>query len=929
MANQLDSGPPASARPTGTVTFLFSDIEGSTQHWEERPDEMSAALRRHDELLRTAIAAHGGRVFKTMGDQFCVAFSRASDGVAAAADAQRALAAQDWSAVGGLAVRMALHSGITDEREDDYFGPAVNRVARLLAVAHGGQVVASDATAVLLDGVMPERMALRDLGAHRLKDLVEPEHVWQLSIETLQGEFPPLRSLDARPNNLPIQSTSFVGREQDIADANELLERHRLLTLVGSGGVGKTRLALHVGAELLDRYPDGVWFVDLAPISDPELVSSVTAQALGISQRQSHRVDEAIAQWLKRKKLLIILDNCEHVLEPVAQLAESILAAAPDIRILATSRQPLNIAGETAHQLPSLPLPANVASLTADEALRYGAIVLFVDRAKAANTRFALADDTAPMVADICRRLDGIPLAIELAAARVKVLSIPNLARRLNERFKILTSGSRTALPRQKTLSALIDWSYDLLTPQEQLLFSRLGVFAGGFSLDGATAVCSDYGLDEIHVFDLLSSLTDKSLVVADTGGEHERYRLLESTAAYALEKLSAAGERETLARRHAEYFRDQARAADERYGTNSTTAWVAGVELELDNDRAALEWALTRGNDAVLGGAIAGTLARLWPNAGLSVEGRYWISLALERLNDAEQPQIAARLWSALSLLSYGQRKHDAAQRAVQLYESVGDVRGTARAQYSLAFALLQMGRLDEGKTANEQALATARAGEDPLNLASCLTQYGNIELNRGEVRAARELYTQALAICKTLGNESEIAVVLSNLAELEFADGHPEQALGPVSEALAIYLRGKNAASIALCHTNGAAYRIALGELGGARDSAHEGLRIARQARFERQIAIAIQHLALLAGLGGDAQRCAQLLGYVDAQYTALGMQREGTEQWAYDRLMAALRETLSAGEIARLAANGAAWSEDQAVEEALSTSTPTAQR
>ena len=471
----------------------------------------------------------------------------------------------------------------------------------------------------------PSRTELLDLGSHRLKDLIEPEHVWQLSIETLQTEFPALRSLDARPNNLPIQNTSFVGREQDIADVTELLERHRLLTLVGSGGLGKTRLALHVGAELLDRYPDGVWFVDLAPISDPELVSSVTAQALGMRQQPGQRVDEAIAHWLKPKKLLIIFDNCEHVVEPAAKLVASILATAPQVSMLATSRQALDIAGETVHRLPSLPLPADVAGLTVDQALHYGAILLFVNRATAVDTRFTLTDDTAPTVAEICRRLDGIPLAIELAAARVKVLSIPNLAQRLNERFRILTGGSRDALPRQKTLSALIDWSYDLLTPQEQLLFARLGVFAGGFGLEAATTICGAEDLDEIDILDLLASLTDKSLVVADTSGDTERYRLLESTAAYALEKLSAAGEREALTRRHAEHFRDQALAAEERWGTGSRYAWVAAAELELDNDRAALEWTLTRGNDAVLGGAIAGALIHVWWSTGLSVEGRYW----------------------------------------------------------------------------------------------------------------------------------------------------------------------------------------------------------------------------------------------------------------------------------------------------------------
>ncbi|MBV8374260.1 MAG: LuxR family transcriptional regulator, partial [Candidatus Eremiobacteraeota bacterium] len=527
----------------------------------------------------------------------------------------------------------------------------------------------------------------------------EPEHRPEAPAE------PPQPCEVVERTNLPDVATAFIGRERDVADVKELLDRHRLVTLIGSGGVGKTRLALQVGTELLDQYPDGVWFVDFSPISDPELVSSVTAQALGMSQQEGRRVDEAIPPWLKRKKLLLIFDNCEHVLETVASLADAIVKTAHDVRIVATSRQALNIAGEEPMRIPSLDVPHTIADLSAAKVMEFAAVALFVSRATTADRSFTLSDDTAPIVADICRRLDGIPLAIELAAARVKVLSVPHLAERLNERFKILTGGSRSALPRQKTLHALLDWSYDLLTPQEQLLFARLGIFASGFGLDAATNVCGGDGLDEIEILDLLGSLTDKSLVVADTSGEHERYRLLESTAAYALEKLGASGEREALARRHAEYFRDQALTADECSGTGSIFAWVAGVELELDNDRTALAWALTQGNDAVLGGAIAGALSGLWLNAGLAVEGRYWISLALEQVNDAEQPRIAARLRLALSAFSSGQRKHDDAERATRLYASMGDARGTARAQSSLAFALYQMGRLDEAKATIEQA--------------------------------------------------------------------------------------------------------------------------------------------------------------------------------------------------------------------------------
>jgi predicted ATPase len=722
--------------------------------------------------------------------------------------------------------------------------------------------------------------------------------------ETRVGKFHAYHHL-GKPSNLPIARTSFIGRERDVADVKSLLESHALVTLVGSGGVGKTRLALQVGTELLDRYPDGVWFVDLAPISDAELVPSVTAQALGMAQQADRRIDEAIPLWLKRKMLLLIFDNCEHVVETVASLVAAILATSQDVRIVATSRQALRISGEEPVRIPSLDVAA--------------AIALFVSRATTAERSFVLTDDTAPIVAEICRHLDGIPLAIELAAARVKVLSVPHLAEHLNERFKILTGGSRDALPRQKTLRALLDWSYDLLTPQEQLLFARLGIFAGGFSLDAATSVCGGDGLDEIDILDLLGSLTDKSLVVADTRGEREHYRLLESTAAYALEKLGASGERDTLARRHAEYFRDQALAAAERYGSGSTFAWLADAEAELDNDRTALAWALTQGNDVVLGGAIAGALSALWFN-GLAAEGRYWIGLALEQVSEAEEPRIAARLWLALTNLTSGKLKLEATERAMQLYASAGDARGEARARRNFAFALFQIGRIDEAKIAIEQALTASRTCVDEWNVAAGLSVQATIEYVGGDVRAGRELYAQALAAFKALGDESGTAGALGDMAELEFADGHPEEALRAAGEAHEIYLRSKNATLNTINLANSAAYRIALGDLTGARDAARDGLRLARQAQNELSIAIALQHLALLASLAGDARTGAQLLGYVDTQCTQLGYAREPTEQWGYDKLTATLRETLGADEIARLGAEGAAWSEDRAVEEAL---------
>jgi tetratricopeptide (TPR) repeat protein len=467
---------------------------------------------------------------------------------------------------------------------------------------------------------------------------------------------------------------------------------------------------------------------------------------------------------------------------------------------------------------------------------------------------------------------------------------------------------------------AAIDWSYDLLTPQEQTLFLRLGIFAGGFGLEAASKVCGGEGLDEIDILDLLASLTDKSLVVADTTGQQERYRLLESTRAYALQKLEA-GQRERLARRHAEHYVEKAQEADQRYGTGSTFAWLDDVGLELDNYRAALGRGLTQGNDAVLGGVIAGSLQRFWRHQGLTVEGRYWIDSALERVNVAKQPKTVARLLRAQAHLFDGSRTCEAAARAVEIYESMGDHHGAAHTRYDLAYGLYQMGRFDEAMKVITQALTVMRECKDQLGIATCLNNEAVVAVELGKFAEARDLRAQALATFKTIGDEIGTARILNGIAELEFADGHSQEALRAVSEALAIHQRRRvHSINLAIYNNNIAAYRIALDDLDGAAVSAREGLRIARQVQSAIDMAIVMQHLALLAALQRHPQAAVRLLGYVDAQFKALGYKRESTEKWGYDKLMNALREQLSEAEIEQLAAEGAAWLEDQAVEEAL---------
>src|SRR5579884_2058809 len=556
--------------PSGTVTFLFTDIEGSTKLWEECPEAMRQALARHDALAASIIEQHEGLLVKSRGEGdslFCV-FARATDAVAAACALQQAFVSEPWPAEAPLRVRMALHTGEADLREGDYYGSAVNRCARLRAIGHGGQVLLSQAARDLL----PPDAPLMDKGSHRLKDLQQPEHVFQLAAPDLPSEFPPLRSL--RNTNLPVQTTSFIGREQEMAQLKRLFSSTRLLTLTGIGGCGKTRLALQVAADLLEDYPDGAWLVELAALSEGSPVPQSVASALGLREEPGRSLTQTLIDYLQSRSLLLILDNCEHLVAACASLAETLLRSSPNVKLLATSREALNVPGETTYRVPSL-LPPDPERLPSEEKdlaaalMDYDAVRLFVERACSHRSEFALTRQNGPAVAEICHQLDGIPLAIELAAARIRAMAVEKIAERLDDRFRLLTGGARTVLPRQQTLRALIDWSYDLLDARERTLLQRLGVFAGGWSLDSAEAVCADRpgegdleaGFEEWEVLDLLQSLVDKSLVLYEEREAEGRYRLFESVRHYALGKLSAAGDAERVRDRHADHFLDQARA--------------------------------------------------------------------------------------------------------------------------------------------------------------------------------------------------------------------------------------------------------------------------------------------------------------------------------------------------------------------------------
>jgi predicted ATPase/class 3 adenylate cyclase len=577
--------------PSGTVTFLFTDIEGSTRLWQQDEAAMREAVRRHDGLLQATINECGGVVFATMGDGFAAAFTSAHAARRAAEVAQQRLTQEEWSTAEPVRVRIGLHSGEAGERDGDYFGTAVNQAARLTAIAHGGQVVCSSTTAELVEG----SATLLDLGHHRLRDLDRPVHVFQVG----EGRFPPLRSLNAFPGNLPVQPTGFVGRDQELGECIKALEAHRVVTITGVGGVGKTRLALQVATEVLLRFGDGAWLVEFAGVGDPATVEEATATALGLQARANQPLAITLADFLRTKRLLLVLDNCEHLVGAVAALVERVVATCPHVVVLTTSREGLAVSGEHVVPLPPMQLPAGD---TVDMVAGCEAVRLFVARAADVRPGFAVTLENAAVLAQLCRRLDGIPLALELAAARVRSMSLADILSHLDRRFRLLTGGRRSALSRQQTLRGAIDWSYNLLDDPERILLKRLAVFAGGFDLKAAETVGEGGPVDARDIVVLLDHLVDKSLVVADPSGRSSRFRLLEMIRDYTWDSLAESGESEDVSRRHARYYQAFAAAADRGLRGPDEVSWTEQVERDLDNLRAAVSWAVDAGHpDAAL----------------------------------------------------------------------------------------------------------------------------------------------------------------------------------------------------------------------------------------------------------------------------------------------------------------------------------------
>ncbi|MGZ6564447.1 MAG: helix-turn-helix transcriptional regulator [Solirubrobacteraceae bacterium] len=673
------------ALPAGTVTFLLTDIEASTRLWEASPAAMAEAVPLHYEILADAIARHGGArpVEQGEGDSVTAAFARASDAVAAALEAQRAMSRQAWPGGFDLRVRIALHTAEAQLRDEgNYFGVALSRCARLRGIAHGGQTLLSRGVHDLTLDRLPDGATLVDLGTHRLRDLGRPEHVYVLAHPELPDAHRPLRSLDSLPNNLPDQLTTFIGRARELEELIDMLGRVRLLTLTGAGGCGKTRLAAQASAETLERFPDGVWWVDLAAVTHPVAVDHALAESLGVRPLPGQSSRDAATARLAGAPVLIVLDNCEHMLQSVAETAETVLRTCPRVTVLATSRAPLGVAGETTWRVPSLSLPEELTVEPLDALTQSDAVRLFIERALQVRPNFTVDADTAPALAQICHDLDGIPLAIELAAARVRVLTPQQIASELGDRFRLLIGGSRSAMPRQQTLRASVDWSHDLLTDDERTLFRRLAVFAGGWTLDAVEQVCAGEGLDRLAILDLLTSLVDKSMVGVEQHGGGMRYRLLETVRQYALDRLTLSGERDALRARHRDAFLALAEQIAPRLHGPAQRVWLDALDVEAANLGRGIDHAAESDGESALRLCLALTV--WW-----KLRGRFALadSAYLRALDapGAESSNLRPRvLWARSYLLVYGGRFGEGAAtagEALELAERLEDDSTAARA--------------------------------------------------------------------------------------------------------------------------------------------------------------------------------------------------------------------------------------------------------
>jgi predicted ATPase/class 3 adenylate cyclase len=908
------------SHPSETLTFLYTDIEGSTRLWQQHPAAMPRVIARHDDLLREIAAAHGGSVFRTMGDAVCAAFRTAADALQAALDGQRGLWREPWEDGIVLRVRMAIHSGAAELRDSDYTGHTLNRVARLLAAGHGGQILISDiARGLLLDDLAPDVM-LSDLGEHRLKDLDRPEHIFQVQADGLPHDFPPPRTVDAASTNLPTQATSFVGREAEVEAVTAMLRDPaiRLLTLLGPGGTGKTRLALCVGAEVLDEHRDGVFFVPLASIQDPQLIGPVVASALGVRESEDMSVEERLARYLRDKDMLMILDNFEQILA-AAPLISRLLGGAPNLKVLVTSRSVLHLAAEHGYPVPPLSVP-DLAYLPDSESItQYDAVALFVQRARAVKPDFTVTNANAPAVAEICYRLDGLPLAVELAAARTRLFPPEALLKRLATSLTVLTGGSRDLPARQQTLRATIDWSYSLLSSDQQSLFSRLAVFSGGWSLEAAEEVCNLEG--DLDVLNALAALVEQSLV--QQGGKDEpRFTMLETIREYASGLLHASADADVLHSRHAAWCARLLQSAPDLFTELASIGRISPFFFqEQDNLRAALHWNLAR-QDWVQYTTLLRRLCVFWYVQGQWTEALSWTEGILPTVPlDRTQERAFVVFGAGYFISRLGQ--YEVATR--RLEEAVSILRELGRKR-ELSTSLFMLGELTaqrgEGRAARsilEEALTVSRQMENQRNVPLALIFLGVLSREEGDHPGARAHMEEALTLARRSGNKVGAAGALNGLADLARLEGdydHAEslyqQSARLAQETGVLFTRAGIVHNLAyIAHHRGNDVR--------ARRGFVEAIDLFRDLGDPRGIAECVAGIAVL-DAHSDPVLSTHLLAAAFHVAESMGTRLSSSNQAEYEGALAAIRAQLDESSFQAARQEGRSMSLEEAVARAI---------
>jgi len=899
--------------PIGTVTFLFTDIEGSTKLWEQYPEAMKSTLSKHDSMLKEAVESNQGYIIKTTGDGVHAVFTTAIDAINTAIRAQRLLQSLiPLDIVGStttaqLKVRMGLHTGEAELRDGDYYGQTLNRAARIMSAGHGGQILISDITAQVAREHLPTGVSLLELGEHHLKGLVHPERIFQLSAPDLQKDFPPLHSVPTATNNLPTQLTSFIGRERERKEAQEKLSSTKLLTLIGPGGTGKTRLSIQIASEQLVNFKDGAWLVELAPISDPTFIASTIASAFEIREVQNIPLISLVIDYLRGKEALVVLDNCEHLVEASAQIANQLLHECPNLKIIASSREALGVDGEMVFRVPSL---------KDDEATR-----LFIERATKAEPRFHVTDENASFIAQICSRLDGIPLAIELAAARVKLFSPKQIAERLDDRFKLLTGGSRTALPRQQTLRALIDWSYTSLHETEQHALRRLAVFSGGWTFEGAESV-----LGESEAMESLASLVNKSLVNVEEQESKSRYRFLETIRQYAMEKLLESGEAVDARDRHLDCMLRIAVQTEERIFGSETQEWLDQMEMEHDNLRTAFEWASSNHPTIVL--KLAYAIGGFWMVRDHISEARSWCQAILEKTRSLpDMDTERARVYSVLGWMSVTSGEHKAgraaAEQAISLGKQTNDITTVTRAYGVLALTSIFLGDYPAAENAVMEGEALAREHEIKSELSFILSIRAQMDyFSRKDLTRAKANLDEAAKLAREQGFRWASSFLAIGMAHTAALLGDLDLARAGFRESGEIARKMGNKRIVYSSQSELAHVLREHGELDEPLGIYRDLLPKWKDLGHRAAVAHELECIAYILTRKEEPERAATLLGTAQEIRRVIDTPRTSAEEVEYEKEVAMLREIFGETSMRKKWDEGRAMTMEQAIQLAIGT-------